>query len=127
MTNEELDNLDKLCAIHVMGFKTEHPPAALHPTLNPTYLWAHGVCVGVTGHQHSHRHWSPTRNIAQAWECLEQFGKEWIVTIEGPWTDGSWDVSLLYEGEYTKNYHRQADDAPLAIVLACLKAKGVKV
>lgn len=106
----ELDRLDKLAAEKVMGWIWD--PA------HDCYL--DGLSIKATGAESDENHWQPTRNIAQAWECLEKLDEI------------GWNVSFGYSGYkaviMTDNWiEESAETAPLAIVRACLKAKGVEI
>lgn len=77
--------------------------------------------------------WQPTRNIAQAWECLDK-ANGFEVSIGGSFL--GWRCNIYSQKEFEEDFgpggHGKAifeycDSAPLAIVRACLKAKGIEV
>lgn len=72
--------------------------------------------------------WQPTRNISQAWECLDSLGLVHIRLVRDG-TEGVWRVGLAGIGEEDQIYRAciEAQAAPEAIVRACLKAKGVEI
>jgi hypothetical protein len=66
--------------------------------------------------------WQPTRNIAQAWECLQKLGYEYkLYSTNGSHGCVVWPFAADYD------YISEADSAAEAIVRACLRAKGVDV
>ena len=99
-----LDELDRLAAEKVMGWYLVFGGWFPEPDSRSKLIM-------------SIHYWQPTRNIAQAWECLEKFkyvsiksyGENWRV-----WVDDSENCFV-------------EETAPLAITKACLKAKGVEV
>ncbi len=118
MTNTELDRLDRLTAVHVMGWNDGE---SLDPEriYEPCYFINNVIMEYVVD-------WQPTRSVAQAWECLEKaFGasngniffrynsgpinNEWIVTIDNEDT----------------NAEAENSSVTLAIVRACLLAVGI--
>jgi hypothetical protein len=119
-----LDELDKLAATEVMGwyagncgpdvFYFDSPDN--YDDIDEALYHVHKVY-----HQSGFDHWQPTRNIAQAWEMLDKFPEFRIDQEEGP---KYLNVIIWDKGEM---YYGTADTAPLAIVRACLKAKGVSV
>lgn len=100
-----LDELDKLAAEKVMGWMDCY---GVWSTSDIDHL--PGIAV--------HR-WQPTQNISQAWECLAKLDRT--------------DVAIQRKGNAWLVVFIQADILALsetvqeAIVLACLRAKGVKV
>jgi len=97
MTDAELDALDRRVAEKVMGY-----PANYGGPLN---------CLN----------YQPTRDIAQAWQCLEKFQYQALGHHD---KDQVWTV-WMYHGEL--RVEAQAETASLAICMAALKAKGVEV
>lgn len=98
-----LDELDQLAAIHVMGW--DERDQELYKIMND-------------------RHWQPTRNISQAWKCLEKLN-DIHLSIYREYDD---------DGEEYFTVHIKAcgaevlaETAPLAITLAALKAVGVEI
>lgn len=96
----ELDRLDRLAA--------------------ETIICIHDKVTAGAALQEFYDHWQPTRNISQAWQCLEKFDEI------------GWNVSFGYSGYkaviMTDNWiEESAETAPRAIVKACLKARGVTV
>lgn len=118
-----LDELDRLAAEKVMGWEST------------CYHWREGTKVKYykTGHSYKDKKaWQPTRNIAQAWECLEKLKPDRIF-IEGK-DKKSCNISLGGIFSQTYGYEcgigfgsKDCDSATEAIVRACLKAKGVEV
>lgn len=105
-----LDELDKLAAEKVMGWEiNEHPKNAY-----PAYWGRDTSARWITD-------WQPTRNISQAWECLEKFKEFRIDQEEGP---EFMNVIIWFNGDMHYGY---GDGIPEAIVRACLAAKGVEV
>jgi hypothetical protein len=109
------DELDKLAATEVMGFVWSKI------RIGDTDTEIHGYCLPGEERKKLHHRWQPTRNIAQAWEMLDKFPEFRIDQEEGP---KYLNVIIWDKGEM---YYGTADTAPLAIVRACLKAKGVSV
>lgn len=113
-----LDELDRLAAEKVMGMQElsakDFIPVPNDGKLYFTKLHAPECCP---------EPWQPTRNIAQAWECLEKF------TSIGPVVSYSCDTSnWSCEFRYSDiEVDRECATAPEAIVRACLKVKGVDV
>lgn len=62
--------------------------------------------------------WQPTRNISQAWELLEKF-PEWKLDYE----HGNFQAIIFSNGDM----HYGNGDAPLAIVKAVLKTRGISI
>jgi hypothetical protein len=64
--------------------------------------------------------WQPTRNISQAFEVLEKF-KHFRInsTVSGP------IEAVIFDEDWKLIQNSCASTAPLAIVKACLKAKGL--
>jgi hypothetical protein len=75
--------------------------------------------------------WMPTRNIAQAWELLEKF-PAFQLFRRYPEVKSRHEC-VLYTAEDPNTAQKEslhiceADTAPLAIVKACLKAKGIEL
>ena len=72
--------------------------------------------------------WQPTRNIAQAWECLEsciqsELGKPNVWLRES----GTWTCRFMAWNTLQDLAEADGQSAPEAIVRACLKAKGVEL
>ncbi len=106
MTDAELDRLDKLAGEKIMDW-----PDSCRA--------ADGSYPDGNGQQ-----WQPSRNIAQAWECLEKFQK-FGPSIRFSCDTYSWDCWFPYS-----DFPRPKDEsatAPLAIVKAALAAKGVDI
>lgn len=122
--SNELDGLDRFAAEKIMGWRVIPGPLSggdtpYTMTRLPTEIW--------DGPEIQIQEWQPTRNISQAWECLEKIrtgfcevlfsagAKKWVCSVEVKTTDG-WD-----------EFRQDAATAPEAIVRACLAAKGVEV
>ena len=127
-----LDELDRLAAIHVMGWRRdddEHCPSV------PLYIGTNAL--GLTHEKCSVEDWQPTRNIAQAWECWEKILAEaeyCCADISAPYHEGfeikmRKHMSSHEKGQYDVHVGGcdQYRSAPEAIVRACLKAKGIEV
>lgn len=109
--SESLDELDRLCA---------------------KYFFPERMVMGdpyIIANQGSHfehlADWQPTRNISQAWEVLEKFNHpaQGVRVSKKPGDiDYSAEIRNCSEDEI---YGAHANTAPLAIVRACLKAKGL--
>lgn len=68
-------------------------------------------------------YWQPTRNIAQAWQCLEKLNSEY--RIFSSLTGGHYcDVLPDPKANWICGYGEQAS---IAIVRACLMAKGIEI
>ncbi len=111
MTNEEMD---RLCAEKVMGW-----------TYNPKLLY-HGEKIGYdAGYDEPFLptySYTPTRNIAQAWELLEKMeGHVWDVWRLGGNMSFACRITKWDSMEVLS--HENGETAPLAIVRAVLKAK----
>ena len=66
------------------------------------------------------RKWKPTKNIEQAWDCLEAVGAELRVIQRSD--SAGWVCQL----RKTRGWHYgQGDTAAEAITRACVKAKSV--
>lgn len=111
-----LDELDRLCALKVMGWR-EYPGIPTkweqpHNPLNGSYR------------QMDKDLWQPTRNISQAFELIEH-SKMWDISfkLERCFDDENYyNCSLLPMVDANVN----AETASLAITKACLKAVGVE-
>lgn len=69
--------------------------------------------------------WQPTRNILQAWRVAETFPEFTISKFSNHFKAV---VAILDDtGEDYIRFLVSAETAPLCIVLACLKAKGIEV
>lgn len=114
MSLMDLDKLDRLAAERVMGWYPAEGSDA-HGKI-PGDFWLDDSA----GPPRAVMDWQPTRNIAQAWECLEKMEGSYNVTwnpLHNSWFCSLWD----------KSHTAEAETAPLAIILTCLKAKGVEV
>lgn len=115
-----LDELDRLAAEKVMGMQElsakDFIPVPNDGKLYFTKLHAPECCP---------EPWQPTRNIAQAWECLEKFDKIGHSISMCNLRKGDWNCEIIDRDDGC--FSSKAETAPLAIVRACLKAKGVEV
>lgn len=103
-----LDELDRLAAEKVMGWV----PTNVHDF----YKEKEGDTKFV-----NRDYWNPTRNISQAFECIEEMADErWLVTLYAGAQDKS---AVIYR--YDHSFHEYGNTLPEAIVRACLKAKGI--
>lgn len=120
-----LDELDRLAAEKVMGWILQ---IQKEPFVKLIGWYRDGIIQYRADEQRVGDRlsdwWMPTRNIAQAWECVEALGELSEIKIGSNCTffeGGKYFVDL-----YCK-YIVSADTIPLAIVKAVLKAKGVEV
>lgn len=115
--SEELDKLDAQSATEIMKY-----------TLSDDRFWEDDrnivAQIGEPDPEDWIPQWQPTRNISQAWELLEKMNWEWyrVDCFEGKWKAG--EVEVCGDENYIDN-DIEADTAPLAIVLAALKSKGI--
>lgn len=110
-----LDELDRLAAEKVMGM--------VWSSIKINASIFEGWSEPGREYQRLHTPWQPTRNIEQAWECLEKLSAEgWKATIY----DGDQAKSCVVF-KYADSFHEYGKLAPEAIVRACLKAKGVEI
>lgn len=108
-----LDELDRLAAEKVMGWTF----VRMHAQID---CWDDG-----TPNKIPRDCWQPTRNIAQAWECLEKHGTTAVINfIPG---HGASCVVFSKLNENIEPISLQATTAPEAITRACLAARGVKI
>lgn len=107
MTNEELDKLDRIAA-EKLGVENIY--------LSEGEVLRHGKRGPI---------WQPTRNIAHAWLCLEKMISEnWnSTTYDSP---GPNKGCVLHLGPNMFRSLNQ-ETVTIAIVLACLRAKGIEV
>lgn len=111
-----LDELDRLAAELIMGFHYTKAQIAAGE-LTPFHCW--------NDTHYSPKTWYPTRNIEQAWTCLEKLNQPFNI-----WTT---ETNNNYWAGFFPCQHNgiviaiEATSAPEAIVRACLRAKGVKV
>lgn len=105
-----IDELDKLAAEKIFGWVYFDIPRT-------RAYWSDGE-----NHIIDDVDWNPTENIAQAWECLEKF-ETWRIYNDA--VDDKIEVHVLSERDI--RYGAFAVTAPLAIVKACLKAKGIDI
>lgn len=104
-----LDELDRLAAEKIMGWIMDLGSAyAKDSDGNPA--------------QEMHEIWQPTRNIAQAWECLEKL-KRLGPAVSYSCDTSDWECQFRYSDLEINDWESRS--APEAIVRACLKAKGV--
>jgi hypothetical protein len=112
---KELDRLDELCAEGIMGCKIVEYVLGGEHWESPNSRLSHV------------KHWQPTRNISQAFEVLGKLNIH-RCRIEFENNNKLWGCNLefnIQEGWCFSNFFDRADTAPLAIVRACLKAKGL--
>lgn len=109
-----LDELDRLAAEKIMGW-----------TYTETFNLA-GVEVGpgIIEKNNPAYCWQPTRNIAQAWELLEKFPAMQFF-MRNPGVSPRFECILYRHPEENSVFINEAETASLAIVKACLKAKGI--
>lgn len=112
-----LDELDRLAAEKVMGFFGMKSGAQ--------YWWnsEHEIAYcRIENYDSDFQVWQPTRNISQAWECLEQVG---VFTLAlKTYHDGSeYAYHVILPGNITVT----STSATEAIVLACLRARGIDI
>lgn len=114
---DDLDRLDRLAATEIMGWS------------NINDLWMQNVNNKWEPMYQGHSGWQPTRNIAQAWELLEKINKNFAVTRFYEKNNLS-DLNIVYGAKVFLEFghdveYSKAETAELAIVLACLQAKGI--
>ena len=97
---QDLDELDRLAAEKVMGWKEVQPG-----------LWDCGQPV-----LEELDEWQPTRNISHAWQLIEKLSPR-LYTIAK--SDSGYDIYLNEEEIYIQD----CETISLTIVKACLKAK----
>jgi hypothetical protein len=115
--SEELDKLDRLCAEGIMGWQLIQGCYLFEGQAFEDAENGHPIAADV-------KSWQPTRNIAQAWEVLERFTEYSVCVLKG---DSYWRCQIILEepGNIKEFHQEEANTAPLAIVRACLKAKGL--
>lgn len=121
MAKYTLDELDRLAAEKIMGWELRYQ------------VWFRATCGNEIDIKRdflmSHNQWQPTKNIAQAWQCLEKLREDgWFsscteLTHDSGEPDWMWGLIHIKDG-ITRFTGR--GPAPLAIVTACLKAKGIE-
>ncbi len=113
-----LDELDRLAAEKVMGWRRElfWPVSDLREdTSKPCEIWYPPGCTV------SQTQPTPTRNIIQAWECLEKVNLPFDIAGTG-FGHKHFYCSVFIREE---KFEARATSAPEAIIRACLKAKQV--
>jgi hypothetical protein len=110
MTDTELDRLDRLAAVHVMGYKFD----------SELRVWLTSDDKYVTND------WCPTHYIEQAWELLEKLDLTFNISKDKDHPEAPW---IVWFDEYVDKFGIKRDatatTAPLAIVRACLLAVGI--
>lgn len=117
-----LDELDRLAAEKVMGFR-----------LVDDWAWEGEKYLEYqvpgsaerTAYEETAPIWQPTRNIAQAWECLEKFDNWQVERSPAPMED-PYGCTILTKENDVLTFERGATAAE-AITLAALAAKGVEI
>lgn len=116
VTNEQLDRLDRLCAEKIMGWTTVRGD------------YDHGYWRDEAGYfdKIARNRYQPTRNIAQAWELHQKVMRktrdcEILIFNRQPDT---YECRIKYSDQTFSSTEKTMQ---LAIVLACLKAKGVEI
>lgn len=112
---DELNRLDELSATHVMGWRRD-------PGLTDDTYWnvaSNKFALHVND-------WQPTRNIAQAWECLEKLNPKYFEVRKTEYASAPMYVAEIAVPDA---FDARARDRSIAvcIVKACLKAKGVEI
>lgn len=117
-----LDELDRLAAEKVMGWKDGD--------------------MAINGDWHidlNGNKWEPTRDIAQAWECLDKIENvaQYSISLSKQKNLPTYakcsiymDAELKQFGIYVAgiiSFKDEGETIPIAIVRACLKAKGVEI
>lgn len=122
--SEDLDKLDRLAAEKIMGWTAEDEEGGLSWTFKER---ATGYYVNKDDDWKwdGWEHWSPTRNIAQAWELLEKFPSYQIFCRFGALPKHEC-VVYTSEDQPLQGVIPSAETAPLSIVKACLRAKGIE-
>lgn len=106
-----LDEMDKLAAEKIMGM--------VESSIVINDITFYGYAEPGKEYQRLHTRWSPTRNIAQAWELLADY--DYLVSKSKEYR------CLLVSKNNGHIYDEKAETAPLAITKACLNAVGVEV
>lgn len=118
MTDSELDQLDRRAAVEVMGWVISKGKYYKPDNIDDIdYCEGH---VDRPNYNSGFDHWQPTRNITQAWELLEKFDKKYRDVV---WDNGRSKWACFISNPDNQLHEAQAETAPLAITLACLKAK----
>ena len=119
--------LDALVAERVMGWKRLEDGIKKMDPKNKVVLYTDDE-FGVLPSCYPGPRWSPSTNIAHAWEVVERFGPEWSVEIER-WPhrgDKDWACRMVEFFKDKPGIKSQAGElaptAPHAICLAALKA-----
>jgi len=123
----DLREIDRLVAKHVMGHRSKAGDIAtsVETHLNGAFIY-NGALLNP---------WRPTEDIAAAWEVLEQLSDADLKQWDGRWTCTNVGDDLMCKFDDDESpaflrghwYGAIADTAPLAICLAALRTKGVKV
>ena len=119
MTREEIGKLeagrelDALVAEKVMGWRLLDPPQADQPS-----YWATWVMLP---HREAAKDWSPSTNIAAAWEVVERLRANGYSWMQFTLIADQWDLEMG-QGGHDIGCDTLAPTAPLAICRAALKA-----
>lgn len=115
-----LDELDRLAAEKIMGWVLYNGGGC---SMEGTYKEG-------SEYRLNRDQWQPTRNIAQAWQCLEKFIPDFEITIESNREDSQDPSSpMKWQLLFRRHYFTDGFNGPVAsticeaIVRACLKAK----
>ena len=103
--------IDALVAEHVMGLELRDGLVDMSEELNSKGCWREPKCYST--------------DIASAWEVIEKL-KDSLDLVEIFWDIDCWCCNLWKDGEEIIRSHAH-ETAPLAICLAALKAKGVRI
>lgn len=128
MNTEEIDalkpsnKLDKLIATEVMSWEfVDVTPHAEHRTVGESlgywYRGADGILRVVSSFRTDEISFSPSTDIAAAWEVVERFKNNITLSFDL----GKWAVHV-FDGDDNVIGESEADTAPLAICRAAFKA-----
>lgn len=117
-----LEQLDRLCAEKILGLEIRHTPSPVES------VYSSGICVGAVGSP-SHRRYSPTRDISQAFDLLERLvEQDFVFNID--YLGKKYDESTRYEVWVCPSpldcQFVNGRDLSSTIVRACLRAKGIE-
>lgn len=121
MNAAQLRVIDALVAEHIMGW----PTIDSHTCLSVPWKAGHKGFIH-DGRPQSYgpvgfvgaKPWSPSTNIAAAWEIMEKMKAEDCYAEVSTLPDGQWYAQVSY-------VDKQSDSPTLAICLAALAAKGI--
>ena len=113
--SNELDRLDRLAAEKVMQYELIRDGEVYSWKIGRDELYGQSYIL-------KQEHWRPTRNVSQAWECLEKLNFFQVSVLH----DCGGYICALQESPASL-ISAFCNTAPEAIVRACLRAKEVEV